>query len=123
MIKTEEYMSHPVVTIKGDETVGEMTRLMDGKNIGSLLVMDGQNIAGIVTERDVVRKIVAKKGNAEDTPVSKIMTKKVITVDKSASLMEIAALMKQHTMRRIVVTHENKPVGIITSRDLIDLLV
>lgn len=123
MIKTAEYMSHPVITAPVDNTVLEIARLMNRHNIGSIILMDGSDIAGIVTERDIIRRVVAQEDSPERVTAADIMTEDVKTVTREASVMEVSGQMKEHTMRRIVVVDNGKPCGIITSRDLIGLLV
>ena len=123
MIKPDEYMSSPVVTVEPHTTLDEMASLMDEKNIGCLVVTEHEKVVGIATERDILRKVLAHHKDPNEVQAKDIMTKEVFTVQKDATLMEVAALMKQHTFRRIIVMHEEKPVGIITSRDLIGLLV
>lgn len=123
MIKTAEYMSHPVITAPVTNSVLDVTRLMNRHNIGSIILMDGEDIAGIVTERDIIRKVVSQEDDPAHVKASEIMTSDVRTVTKDASVMEVSAEMKEHTMRRVVVTDNGKPYGIITSRDIIGLLV
>lgn len=124
MIKTQEYMSQPVITADKDASVLEIVKLMNKHNIGSIVLLDGKKLAGIITERDVLQRVIGKNENAGDVTAGDAMTAEVHTVNEDASVMEISGLMKEHTMRRIVVIDENdEPVGIITSRDLIGLLV
>jgi len=123
VIKPEEYMSTPVVTTTPTASLDEMAKVMDDKNIGCLVVVDNHKIAGIVTERDILRKVLAHHKNPQEIRATDIMTKEVFTVEADATLMEVASLMKQHTFRRIIVMKENAPIGVITSRDLIGLLV
>lgn len=123
MIKTAEYMSNPVITAPVSSTVLDITKLMNRHNIGSVVLMDDDRIAGIVTERDIIRRVVAQEDDASSVTAEEIMTGEVKTVTKDASVMEVSGQMKEHTMRRIVVTEDGKPCGIITSRDIIGLLV
>ena len=123
MITTDEYMTKPVIATDTKQSVRELCKLMDEKNIGSLVLMGDGKIKGIVTERDVVRKCLSAGKNPDKMTAEEIMTKEVFTLGREASLMEVAAMMKQHTMRRIIVVENDAPVGIITSRDLIGLLV
>ncbi len=123
MITPDEYMSSPVITSKPEDTVEALSKLMDLNNIGSIVIVVDGRIAGIVTERDLVRKVLSKNKEPADVLAKDVMTKTVHTVAKDATLMEVAALMKKHTMRRLVVVDAEQPVGIITSRDIISLLV
>jgi CBS domain-containing protein len=123
MIKITDYMTRPVITAKRTDTIRAAAIKMDQYNIGSVVIVDGKKPIGIMTERDVMRKAVAKKVDLDTTPVDKIMSKKLETVTERATLIEIASIMKAKTMRRIVVINAKGEVsGIVTSKDLIDIL-
>ncbi|MFT4250316.1 MAG: CBS domain-containing protein [Candidatus Woesearchaeota archaeon] len=124
MIETSEYMTSPVITSSTQASVYEIVELMNKHNIGSVVLVENDVLAGIVTERDILRKAITHETNLQDIKAEEIMTKDVRSVRAEASVMEISAQMKEHSMRRIVVVNENnQPIGIITSRDLIGLLV
>lgn len=123
MITAEEYMSTPVITVEADISIADLSKKLDRENIGSVVVVQDGAIGGIVTERDLIRKVMAKGKDPHEVTARDVMTEMPICVQKSASLMEIAALMKEHTMRRLVVLDGKTPVGIVTSRDIINLLV
>jgi CBS domain-containing protein len=124
MIHTQEYMTSPVITASTTDSVLDVAALMNKHNIGSVVIVDDKSLAGIITERDIIRKVVSEKKSPESTNAKEIMTSTVVTVTEDASVMDISGEMKKHSMRRIVVVDENnKPIGIITSRDLIGLLV
>ncbi len=124
MIKITDYMTKPVVTIKATETIRGAVKKMDHYNIGSLIVVDAlKKPVGIMTERDIIRKALAANLDLEKTSITKIMTKKVMTVRMDGTLIEVASIMKAHTMRRIVVVDKSgKAVGVVTSKDLVDIL-
>jgi CBS domain-containing protein len=123
MIKITDYMTSPVITAKRTDSIRTAVIKMDQYNIGSLVIVDDKRPVGIMTERDVMRKAVARKVDLDTTSVDKIMTKKLETVTDKATLIEIAGLMKAKTMRRIVVVNAKGEVaGIVTSKDLIDIL-
>ena len=123
MIKITDYMSKPVITVKPGESIRAAVKKMDQYNIGSVIVVDGKKPVGIMTERDILRKAIAKGLDLDKTVVEKIMTSKLQTATEDATLIEVASVMKRHTMRRIVVvSKKGDVVGIVTSKDLIDLL-
>jgi CBS domain-containing protein len=123
MIKITDYMTRPVITTKVTDTIRAAVLKMDHYNIGSLVVMNGKKVAGIVTERDIIRKAIARKVDLDKVLVSKIMTSTVQTIRQNGSLIEVASIMKSHSMRRIVVIDQTgKPLGVVTSKDLIDIL-
>ena len=123
MIKISDYMTRPVITAKRTDAIRSAVVKMDHYNIGSLVIVDNKKPVGIMTERDVMRKAIAKSMDLDKTSCEKIMTKKIETVTEKATLIEIASLMKAKTMRRIVVINSKGEVaGIVTSKDLIDIL-
>jgi CBS domain-containing protein len=121
-IDLREWMSSPLITIPKDKSVFEAAKLMDARSIGSLVVMQKDALQGIVTERDVIRKVVAKGLNPHEIVVAEIMSVAVHTVDIHTNLIDIAKIMQEKNFRRVVVTENAKVVGIITSRDLIKLV-
>lgn len=123
MIKITEYMTKPVITAKQTDTLRQVVTKMDQYNIGSIVIADGKKPVGIVTERDIVRKAIAKKLDVDKTLAEKIMTKDLQTVTEVATLIEIASIMKMHSLRRIIVINKKGEfVGIVTNRDLVDIL-
>jgi CBS domain-containing protein len=118
----EDIMSSPVVSIRSSATVGEAAKLMAKHNIGALLVLikgDSMRVEdlGIVTERDILVKVVAADMRA-DMPVSKVMNKPLISVETGESIDEAMSLMNEHGIRRMPVSREGEVVGIVTSYDL-----
>ncbi len=93
--------------------------LMAEKNIGALLVMDGETIAGIVSERDYARKIILAGRSSRETPVRDVMTSPVMYVGPTASTEECMALMTRNRLRHLPVLDEGKLVGLISIGDLV----
>ncbi len=117
-------MTKPVVIVKSTETIRGAVKKMDQYNIGSLIVVDAlKKPVGIMTERDIIRKVLAANLDLDKTTIERIMTKKVMTVRVDGTLIEVASIMKAHTMRRIVVVDKaGKAIGVVTSKDLVDIL-
>ena len=116
MKSVKDLMTKEVITIDLRKTVFDAAALMNEKSIGCLVVTDGEVPIGIVTERDFVRRVVAKK-LPMDTEISEIMSKPLITIDPDSSIREAARLMLKDKIRRLPVTEENKLVGIIVISD------
>ena len=112
-----------VFTIAPDATVIEAIRLMAKHNIGALLVMTGENMEGIVTERDCIRKVELEGKSAKDTRVSDIMTSKVVTVDCTQPLEECMALMLDKNIRHLPVYDGTKLMGLLSVRDVLKEVV
>jgi CBS domain-containing protein len=118
MVSVKDIMSKNVVTITADKTVFEAADLMATKGISCLIISQDETPTGIVTERDVVRRIVAKK-LPYDTKISEIMTTKLVTVEPELSIKEAARLMSNNKIRRLPVVEQNKIVGIVGASDFI----
>ena len=118
MPSVKDIMTKPVVTIDASKTVFEAAELMTGKGIGCLVITQNGAPAGIVTERDFLRRIVAKRSSF-DTKISEIMSKALVTVDPEASIKEAARLMATNKIRRLPVVKQNKLVGIVVASDFV----
>jgi len=116
MTSVKDLMTKEVITIDLHKTVVDAAALMNEKRKGCLVVTDGEVPIGIVTERDFVRRVVAKKLPL-DTAISEIMSKPLIAIDPDSSIREAARLMIKDKIRRLPVTKENKLVGIIVISD------
>ncbi|MBN1275702.1 CBS domain-containing protein [Candidatus Woesearchaeota archaeon] len=123
MITVKDWMSKPVITIKPDVNILAAAELMTKHNIGCVVVSeDGKKPKGILTERDILGKIIAGEQDPKTTPVGDVMTKKVMTVDVKTSLLDISKIMSKNELRRVLVAEDGKMIGIITSRDLLQLM-
>jgi CBS domain-containing protein len=108
-----------VLQIRGDASVFEAVKAMVDANVGSLLVTDGDEIAGIVTERDYLRR-AALAGRSDDaTPVREIMSAPVICVTPETSIDECMALMTERRIRHVPVVDSGELVGMISIGDLV----
>lgn len=116
MPKVKDLMTKNVATIDSHKTVFEAAELMSARGVGDLVVMEGKMPRGIVTERDFVRRIVAKK-KPLDIKISDIMSKPLITIDPDASLNEAARKMVNNKIRRLPVLKKDELVGIIAASD------
>jgi CBS domain-containing protein len=116
MTKVKDLMTKVVITIDAQRTVFEATELMTDKGVGDLVVLEHKNPTGIVTERDFVRRVMAKR-RPLDTKVSEIMSKPLITIDPDAPVKDAARKMANNRIRRLPVLKENELVGIIAASD------
>jgi CBS domain-containing protein len=109
-------MTKRVLTIESKETVLEGAKLMSQKEVGDLIVVDNEMPVGIVTERDFVRRIMAR-GKTLDTKISDVMSSPLVTISPDASVRGAARKMVKHRIRRLPVLKEHKLVGIIVVSD------
>ena len=108
-----------VYTITAEASVLEAIRLMAEAGIGALVVMDGEQVAGMVTERDYSRKIILKDRSSSSTAVRDIMTGKVIYVQPGDSNEGCMALMTEKRVRHLPVMDDGKLVGLVSIGDLV----
>lgn len=122
-MKVKEIMTKQVVTVTPSETVFTATNKMTKREVGALVVVDNNLPLGIVTERDIVRKVVATKKNPSITKVSEIMSEPLFTTSSSSDVKEAAKIMTINEVRRLPVLENGKLVGIITATDIAKSLV
>ena len=116
MTKVKDVMTKKVITIESNKTVSEAAALMAENDVANLIVMDNNMPIGIVTERDFVRRVMAKNKPSK-TKISEIMSTPLRVIDPDAPLKEAARRMVRKRIRRLPVIKDNKLVGIITATD------
>ena len=119
MVRVESLMNREVVMADRNASVYAASLLMRVLGIGSVFVKDFTGIIGIVTEADIVRKVVSLNRIPEFTPVYSIMSTPVINIDQDRSVFEAADLMQQSGTRHLAVTHDHGIVGVLSVRDFL----
>jgi CBS domain-containing protein len=112
-----------VYTVKSDDTIYDALRLMAEKNIGAVLVMSGDAIEGILSERDYARKVVLLGKTSKTTPVREIMTTDVVSVDPGWTADQCMALMTDKRIRHLPVVENGGLVGIVSIGDVVRAVV
>jgi len=121
-VKVEDVMSSPVVTIKDTDTVLTAAKLMRKNKIGCVVVVDKSgNAHGLMTERDIVRRVSALDLLPSKVNAGKSMTKPPVTIEPSANVTEAAKKMRELKVRRLIVLEGGKLKGILTSNDIVDI--
>jgi len=108
-----------IFSIGPDEPVLEAIRIMADRHVGALLVMKGEELIGIVSERDYARKVILKGRSSADTPVAQIMSTPVVTVSLGNSVQECMQLMTTRRLRHLPVVEGKKVVGMVSIGDLL----
>jgi CBS domain-containing protein len=112
-----------VVSIPPHATVLDALRLMADKNLGALLIMDDNRLAGIFTERDYARKIILLGRNSKDTPITEVMTANVRTITVETDISECMKMMTEKTIRHLPVMESESVIGIISIGDVVKHLM
>ncbi|MDE2220752.1 MAG: CBS domain-containing protein [Gammaproteobacteria bacterium] len=108
-----------IYSVTPDAPVLEAIRSMADHGVGALLVMQGEKLAGIVSERDYARKVILKGRSSSDTPVSQIMTAQVITVEPGQSAQQCMQIMTDRRVRHLPVVEGGRVLGMLSIGDLV----
>ncbi|MDR7305970.1 CBS domain-containing protein [Rhodoferax saidenbachensis] len=110
-------------SLSPDDSVYNALEMLADWNVGALMVMDGDKLVGVFSERDYTRKIALAGRSSKDTKVSEIMTAQVLTVTPRTSTDDCMALMSQKKIRHLPVVEGSKVLGMISIRDLMDNII
>jgi CBS domain-containing protein len=119
-MRISDIMTKAAVTDRPDDGLAAAASKMWEQQTGSLLVIEGDDLLGIVTERDILKAVAS--GTPLDTPISELMSKDLITVEPGTSLREVARIMTEKWIRHLPVLEGGKLVGIVSQRDLSGVL-
>jgi len=107
----------PILTATGDISVREATRRMVSAHVGSIMITEGDRIAGIFTERDALVRVLAKAVDPETTRIDAVMTSNPQTVEADAPLGHALHLMYEGGFRHVPVVEDGRPIGMVSARD------
>ncbi|HEX2055855.1 MAG TPA: CBS domain-containing protein [Nitrospiraceae bacterium] len=124
MVPVKSFMvpKEKFVTVERDTDARTAARVMRDGNIGSLFVTNGKDIIGIITDTDMVRRVVAAGVDPGKTTVEQIMSAPIVTIEENKTLLDANDLMAQSHLRHLGVTRDGKLVGMISVRDLVVFL-
>jgi CBS domain-containing protein len=113
-------LTHVRPEVTPEVTVAETVRVMAEAEIGAIAVMDGKKLAGVFTERDLMKRVVAKRLDPDTTPISEVMTRNVVSVLDTTTVARAAAVMRAHRMRHLVIVDEaGDYLGMLAQRHLL----
>ena len=119
-MRVSDVMTEAAVTDRPDESLDQAAKRMWEQQTGSILLVDGDRLLGILTERDVLRAVA--EGRELSTPVSEVMSKDLVTVDPSTTLRDAARIMADRWIRHLPVIDHDRLVGVVSQRDLAAVL-
>ena len=111
------------VVVAPTDTVYRALQLMAENNVGAVMISDKGHMVGIFTERDYCRKVILMGRSSLNTPIEEIMTKKMITVNSDQPLEECLELMTRYHIRHLPVQDNEKLVGIVSMRDVMETII
>jgi len=112
-----------IVSVAPDTSVLDAIKIMAEKTVGSLLVMDDDEICGIITERDYARKVIIKGRASESTLVSEIMSAEVLTTSSAETVNSCMEIMSEKRIRHLPVVEDNRVIGMISIGDLVQAII
>lgn len=112
-----------IISVQPDASVLDAIRLMAEKNIGAVLVMEGDRLRGIMSERDYARKVIVKGRSSNSTLVADIMTVDVVTTSSGETVNNCMGLMTDKRIRHLPVVDDNVVVGVISIGDLVQAII
>ncbi|MDG4805102.1 CBS domain-containing protein [Micromonospora sp. WMMD980] len=118
MTTVGEFMTTRLVTMDGNDTLAAAAQEMRDSAIGDVVVTDGDNVVGIVTDRDITVRAVAEDRNPATTRLNEITSKDVVTVSQNDDAVAAADLMRTYAVRRLPVTEDGRLIGLVSMGDL-----
>ncbi len=112
-----------IISIVQDASVFDAIKLMADRAVGSLLVMDGSDLKGIVTERDYARKVIVKGRSSESTEVREIMSTDIVTATTQQTVNECMTVMTERRIRHLPVVMDGEVIGLISIGDLVQAII
>ena len=112
-----------VFSVAPDSTVLDALQLMSEKNVGAVVVCEGDDLVGIFSERDYARKVILHGKSSKDTPVREIMTSRVLCIEPAQTTDQCMALMTDKRIRHLPVLDDGKLVGVVSIGDVVKAIV
>lgn len=117
------YKGQHVWSVSPDDSVFQAIRLMAEKSVGALVVLEGETLVGIASERDYARKVVLQGRSSLDTPVRDIMTSPVVSVSPDQSVDDCMRIVTTNRIRHLPVVQGDKVVGVVSIGDLVQRII
>ncbi len=122
MSSISTHVVHDVVGLEGSASCREAAQLMSARHIGAVAVRQGGRIVGLLTERDLVDRVLSR-GLDGQTPIAEAMRRDVPVVTSDLNEVECATLMKEHETRHLLVGDQGVPEGLISMRDVMQMML
>jgi len=122
-VPVDSVMRSPPVTALFSDSVSYVAEKMISNNIGAIIIISGGRPSGIITERDIVEKIVRPRRDPDKTRAMEIMSSPLLTIEAGKSIADALKIMRNKKTRRLAVTRSGKLVGIVTERRLLDSMI
>ena len=115
--------STQIHSVSPDHSVLDALKLMAGKDISAVLVIEGERLVGIFTERDYARKVILQGRNSRESRIGELMTQNLLTVSPTQTVEEIMAIMTENRFRHLPVVDHGQVIGIVTIGDTVKAML
>ena len=123
MAGIETLMVTDMVTAAPHETVAEVAKRMSSNRVGAVLLVEGNTLRGLFSERDLLTRVVQANRDPAQTKVADVATRDVVTIDANAPVKDVLQIFREKKFRHLPVVRDSHPVGILSTRDFLDYLV
>lgn len=120
-VQVGDVMRKAVVTTRKNSSIEEIAKIMDKAGIGSVILTEKGKTAGILTEGDIIKKVIACGKNPKKTSAASVMTKTLRTISRTTDIEDAASIMRDLNISRLPVIEKGRLVGIITERDMVKI--
>ncbi len=121
-VRVREIMNSPVITGLVEETIEDIANRMFDCEISSVVIMDGNKPVGIVTDRDIVSKVVTQNKKPREMSVKEVMSSPLFTINDDKDVTEASKIMREKNIKKLGVSHNNKLMGIISVSDIVAVM-
>jgi len=118
-VLVRDVMTENVRTVRPNSTITEVVRKMNKFEVGSVVVVDGEKPVGLITERDILRRVLEVTLAAEAMKAKEVMSSPLVTVEDEVTIEQAARIMADRRIKKLPVVKEGKLVGIVTSTDIV----
>ncbi len=122
MMTVGQVVKRKAVIVKPEDTIERVARILSRHRVGSAVVMDGDEVVGIITDRDILDKVVAKGRDPKTVKVREVMTRNPVTIEDDYDISDAIDKMMEKGIRRLLVTRLGRPIGFVTAADLLAAL-
>lgn len=118
-MRVKDVMTRSIISVSSDDFVATAAKVMKDKNVGTVLVIDGHDVKGLVTDRAIVTRVVGEEKDPRVVPVRSIMTRDIITCSENTDIIDAARTLGENRIRRMpVVNDKHELVGIVSVSDI-----
>ena len=118
-LKVKDLMTNNVISLSMEKNVADIAVEMAKKDISAMLLKSGDNFVGVLTDRDIIKKVIAQGLNPKNVRADEVMNSPLISIGENVSVQEAAKKMRDNKIRRLIVKNNGKVVGIISESDIV----